>query len=546
MSGIKRIIDSVFLGKTSGKAQVDNRKLARILHLLSEASGTNNAVPITYVALKALYDAGTMTVGRYEIIDFQSFHIIPNTTDRNDTYTTIPVEPLIVEAVSASELSPIALSTTYPDDVIYYDITSDYLGSSKATGHKGCITKRIQTKKSIETNFDFRNYIVRRWAGNFTNVDPDGANGAIKWALGNSSISIGNERDTPDTQITYVAESTNVYDVDTNPTGFKDLRVFFNRIDLDDIANFSGVYIDASFKNGPYNTNFGEDITEMWNVKIKASWWTSNCFYAGSCKFADFKMLANNIFLYGYDGGNCDVAQLDFWNNIVAVYTNYRAAFSSGVGNVLTYKTGMYKGLSCRLKAIAYCWIESNTAASAPSIMGKIEQCDSIVLEIVDDGQWNSNNPVNSSSPMYDLEGIMPAGFWGQANTTKKIDFTAAGITYPASKLYIKRDYSNLEAEAVASANISFPSHTDTSKDCRHWAGVLNLTGSGTVNLATLRRLMYLNFPITLKPASGLTISIAPNNVTDGFIQKTTVTANGTNGEVIILTPVGNKWLATS
>jgi hypothetical protein len=36
------------------------------------------------------------------------------------------------------------------------------------------------------------------------------------------------------------------------------------------------------------------------------------------------------------------------------------------------------------------------------------------------------------------------------------------------------------------------------------------------------------------------------DNVANGFVNASTITANGTNGEVIILTPVENKWIASN
>lgn len=104
---------------------------------------------------------------------------------------------------------------------------------------------------------------------------------------------------------------------------------------------------------------------------------------------------------------------------------------------------------------------------------------------------------------------------------------------------------SNIESDLAASANMVI-STSLTITEIAAMTGIFNVTGAGVVNIATLTKLVRNNFPVILKPQNGLTISIAFNNVANGFVNQTIITANGTNGEVINLTPVIDRWIATN
>ena len=40
--------------------------------------------------------------------------------------------------------------------------------------------------------------------------------------------------------------------------------------------------------------------------------------------------------------------------------------------------------------------------------------------------------------------------------------------------------------------------------------------------------------------------TISQNNVVNGFVQAATLSANGTNGELVVLTPIGDRWKASN
>lgn len=118
-----------------------------------------DVLELTYVQLSALITGNQLTVGRkYLIIDYQTVHTIPGTTDTN----TGPTEPLLVTALRTNELEPIAYSTLHPDDIIYYEWDNSL--TYKVSGAtKGFIYRRLDTKENIDIPFDFRNVKFRRW-----------------------------------------------------------------------------------------------------------------------------------------------------------------------------------------------------------------------------------------------------------------------------------------------------------------------------------------------------------------------------------------------
>jgi hypothetical protein len=138
-------------------------------------SGGASYVPtisITYSNLASLIAAGSLVQGqKYLINDYRTVHQIPNTTDVN----TGDLEPLIVTAATSNTLSPVAISTTFPKDIIWYNFTSDQNAIPGCT--KGYIYRRIDTIQNNDIPFDFRNVKFRRWQINVTTQDATGAVG---------------------------------------------------------------------------------------------------------------------------------------------------------------------------------------------------------------------------------------------------------------------------------------------------------------------------------------------------------------------------------
>lgn len=110
----------------------------------------------TYANISALATAGSLIPGTwYKITDFATVHTIPNTAVTNTGAT----EPLILLAETASTFHIRAISETYKQDIIYYELVD----SSTAGGTKGRIYYREDTLLNIKTWYDFRNVKFRKW-----------------------------------------------------------------------------------------------------------------------------------------------------------------------------------------------------------------------------------------------------------------------------------------------------------------------------------------------------------------------------------------------
>ena len=153
---------------------------------------------ITYAALVVKVGASTLEPGKkYNITDFATRHIIPNSGGTPNTGST---EALIVTAIAANKLDMLAESTTYPQDIIHYELVD----SSTAGGDKGRIFYREDTKQNISTGYDWRNVKFRRFrnaqtlnlvlgGGGLNNLGSKitgGTSGAIGYVIGGTGVNI--------------------------------------------------------------------------------------------------------------------------------------------------------------------------------------------------------------------------------------------------------------------------------------------------------------------------------------------------------------------
>jgi hypothetical protein len=121
--------------------------------------GDSAMVSTTHADLLAAIAGGTLVAGaHYVISDFQTVHVIPETTSVN----TGTVETLICVAASTNKLYSTVLSPLFPSDTIIYDV-SDVLAEDGTTARKGKITYRKDNVKNLETWYDFRAVKFRRW-----------------------------------------------------------------------------------------------------------------------------------------------------------------------------------------------------------------------------------------------------------------------------------------------------------------------------------------------------------------------------------------------
>ena len=136
-----------------------------IAALAGDGLMVNPITNVTYAELAALISGNLLKVGhKYKITNYQTVHTIPGTVDTNTGST----EALIVTAIATNDLAPIAYSTTYPNDIIYYSPSNDVLVIPGCT--KGYIYRRIDTVNNIDICFDYKNVKFRRWDLNVTDT----------------------------------------------------------------------------------------------------------------------------------------------------------------------------------------------------------------------------------------------------------------------------------------------------------------------------------------------------------------------------------------
>jgi hypothetical protein len=140
-----------YLGTTLGTID-DYRPLS--------ADSSSGVVSLEYSEIKTLVNGSQLIPGRwYYILDFQTIHLIPNTTDIN----TGPVEPLLLLATSENTFgSRVYSPQLYPNDIIEFDF-NNVLCEDGTTPRKGKIEFRHNIQSDTYTYYDWRHAKWRRW-----------------------------------------------------------------------------------------------------------------------------------------------------------------------------------------------------------------------------------------------------------------------------------------------------------------------------------------------------------------------------------------------
>lgn len=141
-----------------------------------------NAESITYAQATTLMGSGGLTPGKsYLLSNFQTVHYIVDSNGSPDLNAIITgtTEPLVLTAASTTTFSPVASSTTFPQDIIHVDLNpnnwlkdisfADVYGTGDIVpGFKGVITYRHDTRNNNKLFYDFRNCKFRRYKINHT------------------------------------------------------------------------------------------------------------------------------------------------------------------------------------------------------------------------------------------------------------------------------------------------------------------------------------------------------------------------------------------
>lgn len=147
-------------GIANGVASLDATGRIPIAQIPSDAL---NVIELTYSQIKTLQSTSGLRPGaRYVITDFELKWWNQSVNDTTVKSSGV-IEPLIVTAVNPSQISHIAYSQLYPDDIVYYDIDaiSSYTwGTINTTtaipNFRGWIYRRINTTLNIDIGWDWR------------------------------------------------------------------------------------------------------------------------------------------------------------------------------------------------------------------------------------------------------------------------------------------------------------------------------------------------------------------------------------------------------
>jgi hypothetical protein len=163
----------------------DNLTVLEFYNLQSNSSSNVNGVVATNIVfsqLETLISTSQLIAGSwYKITDFQTAHYIQfSDSISNEEIHTGAIEPMLVQAVSSSELATEIWSTVYPTDKITWKpIFNDRDYDAVLGQSTGVITSRYDTLLKLYRDYDWRNVIFRRWetvsgSGDYNNYTDTG------------------------------------------------------------------------------------------------------------------------------------------------------------------------------------------------------------------------------------------------------------------------------------------------------------------------------------------------------------------------------------
>lgn len=255
------------------------------------ASAIIPTISITYADLVTAIGSNGLIQGTYYLLtDFQTIHLIPGT----GTINTATVEPLLLFATSYNNISTIAFSPSYPQDIINYNY-ADNVAEDMTTPRPGYITYRKDTIDNVECYFDWRTHLVRRHAiiqdGSYDwdNTATYALGDIVEYLTNNGLYFCYNAVTTPGTDPdTDVKHWIKVADLSALIYQFiPGMRIGTTLLYLDssfaDVNIFNGGLDNISMGQGCSNNTFFGDISEL---KFGSNC-IGNTFY-GSCSLINF------------------------------------------------------------------------------------------------------------------------------------------------------------------------------------------------------------------------------------------------------------------
>jgi len=493
------------------------RKNTKELCLLSKPT------EVTYSELIELISTSSLEEGNlYKITNYQTVHIIPNTSTLNIDSKTIPVEPLIVMAITSNELAAEALSTLHPQDIVYYDVDSSRWGALESPFSKGFIFRRIDTTKNIDIAQDFRGVVVRRWACDFSAYNGK----ASAYSLWDTTVQTG-IKGTASTypwldKMEFTAISADDYQdyfmlqdydnsINVKIGSYRDSTNIIN-------ATFFGQVVDTTIEHlnkstlpkvdGGLTAGYVTDVL-MTPVSYQDS---SDQYIWGMASYVEELLINFIVGSFRIERGHVIINECSF----------YYTTTTTTKKVIILHEGGECTG----------CHIQFDSSGGTGDLT-YVDFKNVRYLKVLSLDADKGGTDVRTANIIRDLT---KDSFW--APYTVEWDFTGS----PQHIQYLGHSgISNLETTLAASTNITFNQYGQES-----YAGIINLTGSGTVSIGTIRLNHYRTFlRVKLIPQSGLIIEIPQNDVENGFVNQTTITADGTAGEYLWIERMPNdQWRA--
>lgn len=337
--------------------------------IISSTGGGGGSIEIqniTYLELKALYDAGTLTpLQWYRITDYATIY----DQTLSDVTKTAAGEVLLVQATSASTLSNVAKSESFPDDIIHYDITKDTTFINAAAA-KGKITYR-EDKAGNKAYFDWRKVLQ---------YNPNDASEALIYDLSQPIVSVNEISTTP--EIAGSLASLEFPSVQLKGSSY---------------LNSNNV-LAAAYFNGVFSQN-------------------ANNFMASTSVGGDF---SQNI--------NLNVADCNITGNVISCQTGTwtESTFGENVNNIVS--TNIWAtDVAGRIEALIDCYLLPGTGITRNTFDGKLEWCSHFLVKgfnCVGDVVGIYQITVNNSTCNCKFQYIN-----GTSNHAEKFGFDACTIT---------------------------------------------------------------------------------------------------------------------
>jgi len=327
---------------------------------------------MTYTEFVTLIQAGQLYKGeKITITDYRTVHYMFDGITRLDDINEGPIEPLTLTALSTNEVSPIATSTLYPQDIIHYDWKSDHWiwdpafsnivmpednpasleGVELINGYKGVIYRREDTKNNNILGYDFRHIKFRRWKYDYPIYDE------------NTTYQKGDRVEVPQygVVISLVDDNTNnpvqdweegwgtwskIIDYEYTEYWCNNSYISYDPDDYEDYYTFQGFDEYNTYEINVKNNVFENihDSYKSYNEMSMGSSLSNNVFYLWG-NFSDrqnFRVMGNKLGIYGELNTFGDFFSFNTIGNIF--YNNIGESFSfNTIGNIFYNNiTGIY------------------------------------------------------------------------------------------------------------------------------------------------------------------------------------------------------------